>query len=750
MEEEGSIRLLGMKMRTKRKKPDKAGTQVEEGTEAKPKKRPRTNTKAKKRDTKRCIKIIKTGFRSLLTWPTEEQPSGPPKMEQKWLWRTVRFLSHSQAQFCHRASILAKAFVLRRLTHDKEVPDMNKRFYMHCIKAVCSNTSKHFTTLCEEEYDRDLLAAYENIKGAFEGEDAPVYETYMGEHLEHAANGMATNLKNNAANNFESWLLRYCRFLIAKRGSTEDWKTNEQIEGSLQSVEWQTLAWAKRMRNKVLWPKSYDKAKDSYLNGKDKKPRKNAASFKQKQEDKKKSWLPLVLEQEASELAKVYESHKSDKTGSVTSGMIKKSLGFFIKKGFEMLKELEAHEGRTNHKGETIKWKLWRIVPEHKATRVNIRIDTTSLFAITKRFEPGLLKTFGLPSKNPSVEDKQKLWHMLNLRGNPRPAKRRAIRSSTKYLFDYSIVTDGISCSVQFTVPKPPNQDLDEETDKRKKKPDWKPAFTEVFEGLKEGANPCVFGMDPGRCNMLTVQGWPLNQNDPFDQQQGQKPVKAIFTARHYHNAVKSQAKSERSQRYLRTEGFRPPTDMSVSLDVLKARAAALCQKRSECPERYKNELVSRQKWDTYIRRPKAINRFVDGLVRSANPRRDPDLKPVFLLGNASFDHTMHTTNRDPPGCNLAVKKIFASRNDLVLLEVSEHMTTKLCARCGKESVKSYKKVEYKTEDDKTKARTVANRDARHCQKCATGSDEMLHRDYNAAVNIRNKYQETTIRFRHP
>jgi hypothetical protein len=328
------------------------------------------------------------------------------------------------------------------------------------------------------------------------------------------------------------------------------------------------------------------------------------------------------------------------------------------------------------------------------------------------------------------------------------------VRTSNKYLFDHSIVTDGVSCSVQFTVPKS-STELDAEQEsgpenkkRRKSKSDWKAPVTKVFEGIvRDKRNPYVFGIDPGRCNMMTVQGWPLDQDN---NDQNCRRVRALFKAKHYHNVLQSKAKSERIQNYLNTRDFAPPTDMSSSLQTLKDRAEALCRKRSERPNKYRTDLYCRQKWDTYVRRSKVVHRFVDDLLKVANPDRDPALKPVFLLGNATFDQNMHTTNRDPPGCNLFVKKTLASRDDLILLEVSEYNTTKFCARCHDVSIKSYKTIKIEDEDGSVRSKKIVNRDARHCQDClATQGHELLHRDYNAAVNIRNQFRQT-IPDRHP
>ena len=173
----------------------------------------------------------------------------------------------------------------------------------------------------------------------------------------------------------------------------------------------------------------------------------------------------------------------------------------------------------------------------------------------------------------------------------------------------------------------------------------------------------------------------------------------------------------------------------SSSYDTFSNYIKARCKEEKDLYEFYENKLFRIAKWRTFRKKQRSEDKFIQTFKKKFG-------KDVLIAfgdwGNNQNPNLKHSA--PSPNCHLLRKfKQHFGRNVII---VNEYRTTKCCHRCDSETDKFYLHAE--KEDRKLfgiqASKPTNGRQIHGLGRCQNEECKVwLNRDYNAAINIRNK-----------
>jgi transposase len=715
------------------------------------------------------LKCFKCGLNRLITDPQT-------KLQTLWMKEAINDLVKNVSSMMFLGMNLAKTYLLKSLDDPVSFPlpplVFNKydKFIYRCMQSVCSNQKpklqqssymgrevkkKDGTVKPKEVKDRDVeyqkplqqLADDYLTQISKSNYQLPIYKPCFTHSIDLMALQLWTCFQTHVSRNFPSWLKN---FFIA----TVDW--GEKIKD---------LKYVGCMANRM----------SVFVRGHEN------ASLAAVKKNKNEPWLSEELRSVAQSMKQELEPYyyigvdkktKKSKNYGLTTWSIKQNFLYFLKLGHRLLKICEQKYNELKEANKGVKnyytpFQLYSLIPNKDAHLSHIQIDTSSFGY--------LFYAYGNSGININSCRKPGVWYGKIF---PNDALRK---SRLTWRFDNFITTDGVSVSVNFRKIRnlPPQPTSEKKPKVETSTHPWEQNAKEQLNSISD-KEKLFLGVDPGRKFVMTICATHPDSG---------KTSRTKISPFQYNLMLDTYGKQTKLNKLCGYSSSQSPdTTSSKTIDPNQVQDYVItkCNQVAKHPEGYLSETYRKNKWDTFVNKPRIINSFINHSLlqigyptkqkrkrkkrinkKSANhhgpkkrkhrkqkrfvkvrqsrkkrfdeniqPSIDVGVLPVFAYGNANFDSAMATTDGQPASCNSLSAKVMQTRQDIKVIEVSEYNTTKNCNLCGNETDAFIEK-HFNVQNNRFNYRKSWG--TKWCEGHGKHQPKHLHRDGNAALNIRDK-----------
>lgn len=703
-------------------------------------------------------RVFKCGVRRLLTLENESQPT-------KWFLQVIERSVKNCSMMRYFGSMLANLFLLRCLNGVQEhtLPlEINQIFFVWCMRLMSAqginlkppnstfNRKVDGITKTKQRdvsYHLHLINISKELKQTIQDDLIPFDSPEIRGCLDHLAKQMETNYLVHLSRNFPSWLKSYFCALLSTQSNLPIPKCNQRNPNKyINSIA----------RKMAVYCRGYapetSKGKPYLL-----------TEFKQLVDPMKNSLIPFY-------------STKRQPHG-LTNGALKAHYQQILPIAFQMLRFVENQFNELKSTNLVTPFRLWTLFPVASPHMCNIRIDNSTFCYMYHNAH------FGEYSAKIKIPMPQKWHETINV----------AVlgKSPRIWTFTGSIITDGVSVGVQFERSFRPNEKVTkDDDDETKPKVDWKEKLLNEIDPLnrvirQENKQPVVFGVDPGRKNILTIT---------TNNIQTGKTSRTVLPSKQYHIMLNTRGKTKKLQRLTGDKETITSSPKTTDSDSFLYFCKDSSLNVAKYKEGYFSKAQRKNKWDTKINGPRIINSFIDHTlmqagfpprnrpapqkkrikrkahrangsypsqthshqqrhkqIRQSNRRKEVSMSiennnetkvqstvnpfgmvPVLALGNAKFDSSMGVSDGAGSSCNSVAERVLKNKKGIHVFDVSEYNTTKNCNLCHQPTNSLLRKG---NDGKRFKAW-----DTRFCQGQQNGISHHkpchLHRDANAAKNI--------------
>ena len=354
---------------------------------------------------------------------------------------------------------------------------------------------------------------------------------------------------------------------------------------------------------------------------------------------------------------------------------------FFLK----VQRQIDAYHRDCRTNNVPIKVGNFMVVPIHSSRMKHIRIDGVTFKKLLEHLKlhptkPSPIKKFALKGKRIQLGIKEFNDARDELGYNPhwfdhfnrRKIMRMQRRSKS---FDYQLLTDGVSVSLQFSEPKPSKpQSFEQMLKKQAEK------YAEFGQRYDEGLYDTVVGLDPGY--KLYIAGVIKNQVSGEESQ-----VK--ITSRKFYNMMRQNIRDRKVKQFTGDFEALTASDRETNYNgevvtPMSMRYMLYIEHRlkyiDEAIELYTTDQYSRLALDKYICTQRAMDEIVDKVIGN-KPKTDGS-RTLLVIGGTEFSPNSPIKKyRRCPGTRKLVnyvKKIPSC--DVVFAD--EYNTSQVCGRC--------------------------------------------------------------------
>jgi len=340
---------------------------------------------------------------------------------------------------------------------------------------------------------------------------------------------------------------------------------------------------------------------------------------------------------------------------------------YYIVEQLQKINNERREENRINGKDNNNEIKLFQVIPQRTDNVLkHINIDTSVLLELAKGREE-YRRWSGTPLRD---YDKCRIWeNFINL--HDKIFKRKL----KKYLFNYSIKTDGISVCISFV--KKDKDDPDKpQTTKNEKAEIHYIEDSIISDKMK---NKTVVAIDPGTSDLIHCATLKNNECSKYRYTYAQRQTET----RHY--------KYEEIRRNLREQPYNgtPVKEIEKPLTNFNSKSLdgfdAYCKKKNEISFQLRefNQMKIHRKLNlnAYINRQKSES----SMLRNFSAKFGPAENCLILFGD--WDCSTYKWKGRAKAISSNLKYVF-KKNGYQIRMINEYNTSKICNACGKKCVK--------------------------------------------------------------
>ena len=301
-------------------------------------------------------------------------------------------------------------------------------------------------------------------------------------------------------------------------------------------------------------------------------------------------------------------------------------------------------------------------------------------------------------------------------------------------IFDHSINTDGVSCSVRYykesAIPRSPQE--------KRRKMMTHPEDEKDPVVIDNYNNGDVIGIDPGRKNIAFCVRW-----DPRVKKVIEK--KKLTSASYYCWSGMTRRNKREERRTKNSPCLKEYGEKmseiglkkgSNSISVSSWEAAIMTANEGVWAQKL-NKRSARESFRVYCLKNKTLDTFVNSVMNKKKTKLMQH--PVTIAyGAAKFSSTGRGEHFSSPTSIIKKKFIDACKKDAQLVDVDEYNTSKICYRCHGDLKIVLRKSQEINKNGTHETRVREVRGLRRCESssCLRLGRPYLDRDLNAAANI--------------
>ena len=551
------------------------------------------------------IKNFKCGLNRLIRHPESNQ-------ENPWIRPAINDLVKNVSSMMFLGMNLAKSYLLKSFNDPNRfalpplVSGLYDKFFLRCMETVCGNrqikiqtayyNSRQIkdkegnvkpkkTVLRDVAYQEHLQSVADDFLTEIKktGYELPIYKSCFIHSMDLMARQLWTTTNTHICQNFASWLKYYYIAITPWIQFLEPKKAKDKRHIRML---------ANRMS---IYVRGFETSSSSTI--------KNTTE-PWLSEPLKQFAIPMKQRLEPYYWVSIDEETGKRKVVGLTSQSIKKNFLSFLQLDYDLLTFCES-KMKNLGKQEFTKpnFKLWSLIPNKEAHLSHIHIDTSSFGY--------LYYAYNSSKKTLSNSLKPEVWNQIY----PNDALRK---SRLTWRFDNLITTDGLSVSVKFrkirhvcelTTNFEEKQPTSNERKKFKSPKSIQPAWIQKAKPELDtihNRSKLVFGVDPGRNYAMTICA--------LHPETGEISRTRILP-RQYNLMLNTYGKQDRLSKLCGFAQTTPPDTTSFKTNdpvQLIQYISVRCKQVVEHPEGYSSDVYRKNKWDTFINKPRIVNNFIN------------------------------------------------------------------------------------------------------------------------------------------
>ena len=611
-----------------------------------------------------------------------------------WIFESVDVITRIGIE----ASRLVNLHVLRCLNQNIELPLMNQTFFYRTCVLVCSNSSP------ESIDDAHLIDTYKNLyKPCMSSIPAIERSADHQRMMEALAQQMTTNSKVYLRTQFLKRHQQWCRNIVHELVPIDP---NERLTDEKKERKKQRYALQKWLFEQTIIKNDLNvNLEEIYQRSKDNLLETNSA---------------VCNESICMQLAKaVLECCQKMGPRPVTYAKLRDPSvnNKYLKWMFYLLQQIEQHNCQVKESKKGKEQRTFSMQPIRGLDRCYVSVSSTALFEFLYRNRSKEeVELAGISEEFVDSENRQQAFEKFKADPlwfwNACFDLRTAVRG-VRSQFDLVIHSDGIAASIGTQKegfrkePEEPSGVLkmDDDSEKDAKIP------------ILEKENYRVIAVDPGAKDVFTAV-----ENIGLDKHS----VKHYSTKKWREESGANKAAQKRARWTAKEEDqyskwlLEMPSTKTSSLEKMLEHIRYLSVQFMKCMQLNGARRVRRLRWSNYMKKQKALDKMCDDLLAGREATKDT----IVVFGSAKF------------AANGPIQKLrrkLQERENVVLVELDEFNTSKLCSQCAGEK-KEKSEVEGplgpKQEDDAEHRSRIHG--VRVCNNCRM----TWNRDVNAALNM--------------